>query len=554
MLSYGPAGQVLTSNGTTPPSWSPVSIGSTIIGVANGGTGTNNLTGILVGNGTNNVTTLTAPSSAVVGVSDTQTLSNKTLGAQTALGTPSSGNLSNCTSLSLTSGVSDILPVANGGTGSASAATGTGGVVLANSPTISDATLTGAQLGTPDSGNLSNCTSLPLTTGTSGVLPVSKGGTGIDTLTGYVFGSGTGSLSASETIPFSAITGAPSGLTVPPAGFVTSNGTVLGSVNAFSLELDVSGTLPVDSGGTGMVAPNGYLKGDGLGGITAESTIPFANLSGIDTTTGYLKSLGNGTVDSLSKIPVADIDGLSPAITVPASGVVTSNGTILNSVSVLPVTSGGTGFSSISNGAMLYGMSGQLEEVVPSSAGVPLIASGPGLSPSFTSLNLSTANAISGTLAASHGGTGYQQRSCGQFYSTGSISSIALNTQNQNVLVPLSSNVASSLLDNFSLNTSTGSLVYGNFATRRFYVSFTCSFTLTAAANVAFHIAVGSSPDAASRSVVTGSGPSIIQTLSTQCLMELPANSQIRVYAAQTTTLATVALVVQSMNLSVIPA
>ena len=47
-----------------------------------------------------------------------------------ALGTPSSGTLTNCVSLSLTSGVSGILPVANGGTATSTAFT-TGSVIFA---------------------------------------------------------------------------------------------------------------------------------------------------------------------------------------------------------------------------------------------------------------------------------------------------------------------------------------------------------------------------------------------------------------------------------------
>lgn len=62
--------------------------------------------------------------------------------------------------------------------------TGTGAAVFATSPTIASPTLTTPILGTPTSGTLSNCTGLSLTTGVTGTLPVANGGTGVTSSTG----------------------------------------------------------------------------------------------------------------------------------------------------------------------------------------------------------------------------------------------------------------------------------------------------------------------------------------------------------------------------------
>jgi hypothetical protein len=112
-----------------------------------------------------------------------------------ALGTPSSGNLANTVGLPIVAGTTGTLSVARGGTG-VTTSTGTGNVVLSSSPT-----LVAPVLGTPASGTLTNATGLPIDAGTTGTMPVGRGGTGVTSSTG----SGSVVLSASPTF-----TGTPS--------------------------------------------------------------------------------------------------------------------------------------------------------------------------------------------------------------------------------------------------------------------------------------------------------------------------------------------------------
>ncbi len=96
------------------------------------------------------------------------------------LGTPASATLTNATGLPISTGVSGL------GTSVATALAvnvGSSGAFVTN----------GGALGTPSSGTLTNATGLPLTTGVTGTLPVSNGGTGLNTLTAnnVILGNGT---------------------------------------------------------------------------------------------------------------------------------------------------------------------------------------------------------------------------------------------------------------------------------------------------------------------------------------------------------------------------
>lgn len=188
----------------------------------------------------------------------------KTFTGATVLGTPASGTLSNCTGISLTAGVTGILPVANGGTGfSTLAATGFA-LKGANADITS---LTG--LTTPLSvaqGGTGSASGVPLATGVSGILPVANGGTGFSTFAS----AGIALRGANSDI--TSLTGLTTALTVAQGGTGVTTSTGTGST-VLSASPTFTGTLNCAAlTSTGNIIVGGNLTVNGTTTIINSTT------------------------------------------------------------------------------------------------------------------------------------------------------------------------------------------------------------------------------------------------------------------------------------------
>ncbi|NBR23016.1 MAG: hypothetical protein EBU08_04355, partial [Micrococcales bacterium] len=126
-----------------------------------------------------------------------------------------------------------------------------------------------------------------------GTLVVANGGTGANTLSGYLKGNGTSAISGVATIPSTDITGLGTMSTQNANAVAITGGTISG----------LSAPLAVDSGGTGAATLTGYVKGTGTSALTASSTIPNTDITGLgsmSTQSSSFVSISGGSINGAS--------------------------------------------------------------------------------------------------------------------------------------------------------------------------------------------------------------------------------------------------------------
>ena len=268
----------------------------------------------------------------------TQTLSNKTFVAPN-LGTPASGVLTNVTGLPLTTGVTGILPVTNGGTG-----TSTPSIVAGTNITVTGTWPNQTVNSTSSSGAFNTITS---GTNTAAAMVVGTGATLAASGSGAIAATSVASLSGLPSIATQTVLGNGSGSTSAPVALTLS-----GNLVATPTGIGTSQTINAQTGTT-----YAFLTTDEGKLVTFNNASAVAVTLSAATATGFtagysfdVQDLGAGTVTITPT--TSTINGASTLVIAHNQGcTVTSDGTNYQVSACTAVSSsgGGSAFSGLTS-------------------------------------------------------------------------------------------------------------------------------------------------------------------------------------------------------------